>query len=214
MNLHILRHQLTRGKAIRVKSKNEFDCVCAVLNWAFGLIKPKDIPLDAPIDIAFLSISNDSHIKVRRAWVHEDIISFSVFAEITEEVRNLNIPTPDSLMEAVKNTVYNGVFVFGSLGVKCIIGNRALWYNKPIKEWGVEHIIPNTMPHRLVPVKEFTVGKWYACGGEQLNTPLGYSMYLGYGKFIAWTAGKSSPLWIYESAEGAGAQLIEVTKAS
>lgn len=214
MNLHILRHQLTRGKAIRVKSKNEFDCVCAVLNWAFGLIKPKDIPLDAPIDIAFLSISNDSHIKVRHSWFSEDIISFSEFAKITEEVRNLNTPTPASLEEKVKNTVYNGVFWFDEDDVSCINGNQAILYNKLVKNWAVLGQVSRPRTHRLVPVKEFTVGKWYACGDEHLDTPLGYSMYLDHGKFIAWTGGKSSPLWIYESAEGAGAQLIEVTKAS
>ena len=120
-------------------------------------------------------------------------------------------PAPEPKPE----TVYDGVFWFSDSGIACCVnGEQVMWLATKAKVYQIasSEDWPPT-PHRLVPVDKFTVGKWYARGNEDLNTPFGYSMYLGDYSFIAWDENTSYPIWIHAHSENGGVLLLEVQPA-
>ena len=118
--------------------------------------------------------------------------------------------TEQAQPEPKAEPMYNGVFSFNDRECYCINGEQILYYSYRFQNYcigGSRYFKPQ--PHRLVPVKEYTVGNWYACDDEDLNAPIAYSMYLGDGEFVAWNNDQDYPIVIHtESAFGV--QLLEV----
>jgi hypothetical protein len=107
--------------------------------------------------------------------------------------------------------VYDRVFWFSATGkASCINGKQVMDYSDWVDTWVI--LSSEDLPkhrHRLVPVEEFEVGKFYACDGQDLDTPFGYSMYLGDDRFITWAATPDYPILIHNQRE-CDVQLLEV----
>jgi hypothetical protein len=123
----------------------------------------------------------------------------------------LTQPAPEPKPE----TVYDGVFWFEGNGkASCIKGKQVMSYSESDDTWLIysSEDLPKHL-HRLVPVDKFTVGKWYACEGADLNTPFGYSMYLGVFAFVTWNNDNDYPIWIHDQSDNERVQLLEVQPA-
>jgi hypothetical protein len=204
--------------AVKVDSKEQWEQVAAVLEsygfkkCAYGIFNDWDLRLQRGTGNNCVRVLiNDTYCLISGSYDLQPV-TFTYFmqqfgnpqpdpiAELTKRIEALearvfgNTEQAHSEPEPKTETVYDGVFWFYEDDVSCINGNQAILYHKLLENWAVLGHVYHPLPHRLVLVQEFTVGKFYACEGGNLDTPFGYAMYLGENSFISWSDNDRYPI--------------------